>query len=95
MQIMQFQAKRRKTMADVSISNFLPLYAIEYLISAVIFPQDDGDDDDDDDDDPVAKFIAKAFILIVGSITIYKCLAFLVLVAKAFYESASLAGWLK
>ena len=93
MQIMQFQAKRRKTMADVSISNFLPLYAIEYLISAVIFPQDDGDDDDDDD--PVAKFIAKAFILIVGSITIYKCLAFLVLVAKAFYESASLAGWLK
>jgi hypothetical protein len=71
MQIMQFQAKRRKTMAD-----------------------DDGDDDDDDDD-PVAKFIAKAFILIVGSITIYKCLAFLVLVAKAFYESASLAGWLK
>ena len=93
MQIMQYQAKRRNTMADVSISNPLPLYTIEYLISLVVFPQDDGDDDDDDD--PVAKFIAKAFILVVGSITIYKCLAFLVLVAKAFYESASLAGWLK
>jgi len=52
-------------------------------------------DHDDDYDGPFVKLFAKAFIIVVGSVTIYKCMAFLLLVIKAFHQSATLAGWIK